>query len=160
MTFRQMRRFKQQISEEECVRLLKEQWRGVLSVNGDDGYPYGVPVDFYYDEDSKSIYLHGAGVGHKADSIRNDPKVCFTIWDEGYQEDGDWAFHIKSVIVFGNADLIEPGAEGSEEILGKLGNKYYPTPDDVEAEIKQDGARAFLIRINIEHMTGKNVHEK
>ena len=30
--FREMRRFKQQISEEECIRILEEQPRGVLSV--------------------------------------------------------------------------------------------------------------------------------
>lgn len=160
MAFRSMRRFKQQLTEEACIRLLKEQWRGVLSVNGDDGYPYGVPVDFYYDEDGKCIYLHSAGAGHKADSLRNDPKVCFTIWDEGYREDGDWAFHINSVIVFGKVDLIEAGADGFEETLRKLGNKYYPTPDDVDAEISKDGAKTLLVRINIEHMTGKKIHEK
>ena len=33
--FRKMRRFKQQIGEEECIRVLKEQPRGVLSVLGE-----------------------------------------------------------------------------------------------------------------------------
>ena len=37
--FRPMRRFKQQISEAECIRILNEQPRGVLSLIGDDGYP-------------------------------------------------------------------------------------------------------------------------
>ena len=37
--FREMRRFKQQISEEECIQILKEQPRGVLSMLGDDDYP-------------------------------------------------------------------------------------------------------------------------
>ena len=37
--FREMRRFKQQISEEECIRILKEQPRGILSMIGDNGYP-------------------------------------------------------------------------------------------------------------------------
>lgn len=37
--FRGMRRFKQQISNEECIWILKEQPRGVLSVLGDDDYP-------------------------------------------------------------------------------------------------------------------------
>ena len=36
--FRAMRRFRQQISEEECIRVLREQPRGVLSMIGDDGY--------------------------------------------------------------------------------------------------------------------------
>lgn len=160
MTFRPMRRFKQQLTQAECIQLLKEQWRGVLSMNGDEGYPYGVPVDFYYDEDSGYIYLHGAKAGHKADSLRNDSRVCFTVWDDGYREDGDWAFYIKSVIVFGKVDLIEAGRDDFEETLRRLGNKYYPTPEDVEAEIEKDGAATLLVRINIEHMTGKKIHEK
>jgi len=44
--FRKMRRFKQQISKEECAQILREQPRGVLSMIGDDGYPYGIAIDF------------------------------------------------------------------------------------------------------------------
>ena len=33
-----MRRFKQQVSDEECIEILKTTKRGVLSVIGDDGY--------------------------------------------------------------------------------------------------------------------------
>ena len=47
--FRQMRRMKQQGSEEECVRVLREAKRGVLALIGDGGDPYGVPMDFVYD---------------------------------------------------------------------------------------------------------------
>ena len=42
--FRQMRRIKQQISEADCIRILREEKRGVLSMLGDDGYPYGIPL--------------------------------------------------------------------------------------------------------------------
>ena len=53
--FRGMRRFKQQISNEECIRILKEEPRGVLSMLGDDGYPYGIPLDHWYDEDDGKL---------------------------------------------------------------------------------------------------------
>ena len=33
----------QQIPDEECIRILKEQKRGILCVLGDDDYPYGTP---------------------------------------------------------------------------------------------------------------------
>lgn len=36
--FCKMRRFKQQLSTEECVAIMKREKRGVLSVLGDDGY--------------------------------------------------------------------------------------------------------------------------
>ena len=56
--FRKMRRFKQEISQEECIRVLKEQPRGVLSIIGEDGYPYGVPLDHWYDEKDAGCRLH------------------------------------------------------------------------------------------------------
>ena len=45
--FRQMRRFGQQVAGEKCVEILKNEWRGVLALIGDDGYPYTVPMDFF-----------------------------------------------------------------------------------------------------------------
>ena len=42
--FRKMRRFKQELSREECIEILKSEPRGVLSVMGEDGYPYGIPM--------------------------------------------------------------------------------------------------------------------
>ena len=74
--FRGMRRFKQQISNEECIRILKEQPRGVLSLIGDDGYPYGIPIDHWYSEKDGKIYFHGAREGHKIDAIRSCDKAC------------------------------------------------------------------------------------
>lgn len=69
--FREMRRFKQQISDEKCIQILKEQPRGVLSMIGDDGYPYGIPLDHWYSEKDKKLYFHCAKVGHKLDAIQN-----------------------------------------------------------------------------------------
>ena len=56
--FREMARRKQQISEAECVELLKNEKRGVLSVLGDDGYPYGMPINHFYDEEDGCLYFH------------------------------------------------------------------------------------------------------
>ena len=39
-----MVRKKQQLTQEEAIELLKKEPRGVLSLLGDDGYPYGVPL--------------------------------------------------------------------------------------------------------------------
>ena len=68
--FRKMRRFKQEISLEECIEILTNEKRGVLSVIGDDGYPYGIPINHYYKNDN-CIYFHGAKEGHKIDAIMN-----------------------------------------------------------------------------------------
>ena len=68
--FREMRRKKQQLEESECVEILKNEKRGVLSVIGDDGYPYGIPMDHYYNEENGKIYFHCALEGHKMDAVK------------------------------------------------------------------------------------------
>ncbi len=158
--FRKMRRFKQQVSEEECYRILTEEKRGAFSVIGDDGYPYAIPVNFYFDENDRRIYIHCAGSGHKMDAIQNCDKVCFTTWNQGYKTEGNWEWNATSVVVFGRASLVEDRAL-LEDRLRKLATKYYPTQEEVETEIRSPSMNVVrLISIEVEHMTGKLVNEK
>lgn len=157
--FRKMRRHKQQVSEKECLEILKTARRGVLSVIGDDGYPYGIPMDFYYDEADGRIYFHCAKQGHKIDAIRSCSKVCFTTWNKGFQKDGDWAWNVTSVVVFGHAELPDDRKLTYDKVL-QLGLKYYPDPAEAEEEMRMAADRVQLIALTIEHMTGKLVNEK
>lgn len=155
--FREMRRKNQQLSDEECIQILKKAKRGILSVIGEDGYPYGVPMDFVL-EDNK-IYFHCALSGHKLDAVKADNKVCLTVLNEGVKEEGSWWYHFKSVICFGRIRIVEDEAQKLHD-LQVFGNKYMPTSDDVNQEIKLDGARANVLEMTIEHMSGKRVTEK
>lgn len=157
--FREMRRKNQQVSNEECIEILKNEKRGVLSIINEDGYPYGIPVDFYYDEDDNKIYLHGAKEGFKIDSIKLNSKVCFTTYNQGFKKENDWAWWSTSVIIFGNAELVND-LSITEDKVRKIGLKYYPTSEEVEEEIEHAINRVQVISISIEHMTGKLVHEK
>ena len=102
--FRNVLRKKNAVGEDECIKLLNEQTRGVLAVLGDDGYPYALPINFLYDEGM--IYFHCGPVGHKLDAIERCPKVSFCVYDQGYHEEGDWAFKVTSTIVFGRAEEV------------------------------------------------------
>ncbi len=157
--FRKMRRFNQAVSEAECKRILTEAKRGTFSVIGDDGYPYSLPINFYYDEKDNRIYFHGAKEGHKVDAINNCDKVCFTTWNTGFKKEGCWEWNVTSVIVFGRAKLVED-REITEDKARKLALKYYPTKEEVEEELTRGVGRVQLFAINIEHMTGKLVNEK
>lgn len=157
--FREIRRTKNGISVEEAKELLRNNRRAALSVNGDDGYPYTIPVNFYYEEEENRIYFHSAKAGHKIDSIKASDKICFTTWNDGYLEDGDWAFYVLSCVVFGRARLIED-RKITEEKVRKLALKYYPTVEEVEEEIRKDINGVQLVEIEIEHISGKKVHEK
>ena len=80
--FRKMRRFKQQITDAECIEVLKKTKRGVLSLLGEDGYPYGIPIDHWYCEEDGRIYFHGAKEGHKIDAVNI---WCYEFIGENYE---------------------------------------------------------------------------
>lgn len=156
--FRTMRRFKQQISDAECIEILKTEKRGVLSLIGDDGYPYGIPLSHFYDERDGKIYFHGAKEGHKIDAIKANPKASFCVMDKGFRKDGEWALNIKSVIVFGKVSLITD-IKKAEEICTKLVQKFTDDKEYLEMELKNALARVQCFEFTIEHMTGKLVNE-
>lgn len=155
--FREMRRFKQQLSEERCIELLKDEPRGVLALIGDGGYPYTVPLDHFY-EDGK-LYFHCAKEGHKLDAIRNSDKASYCIMKQlGPDESGEF-YYFDSVIVFGRIRQLEDHDEIIRQVR-KLALKYYTDPDAVEKDIRRNGPRTAMLELSIEHMTGKHVHEK
>ncbi len=154
--FRPMRRHKQALTPEQCVRVLEGEPRGVLSVHGEDGYPYGFPMDHLY-LDGK-LYFHCARQGHKLDALRADDRAGYCVMDQGFRREGEWALNIQSVIVFGRVRKVEDPAR-REHIARELGLKYYPSAQEVEKELAQALDRAELLELSIEHMTGKLVNE-
>lgn len=156
--FRNMRRFKQALSKDECAALLGSERRGVLSVIGDDGYPYGIPLNFYYDAERECIYFHSARAGHKIDAMEACSKVCFTVFEKEGEPTDDWSFYVNSVICFGRAHELE-GKE-KERAARLFGAKYFPTQEELEHEMGEPFTRVRMTEIKIEHMSGKHVHEK
>ena len=158
--FREMRRFKQQISEEECIRILKEQPRGVLSMLGDDGYPYGIPLDHWYSEDDNKLYFHCAKTGHKLDAVAAYDKVSYCVMDEGYRKEGEWALNINSVVIFGKARIVgDEEDELKHRIAVNLCRKFTDDEAFLQKELTHALPRAAFIELTPEHMTGKLVNE-
>ena len=156
--FRKMRRFKQQLTDEDCKKILRTQPRGVLALAGDDGYPYAVPIDFIYDEKNNTLGFHSAVEGHKIDAIRRSDKASFCVMDEGYRNEGEWALNIKSVIIFGKIKLVTD-KEHAIDICRRLGYKFTDDTEYIEKDIEKNAARVQCLELQIEHMTGKLVNE-
>lgn len=156
--FRKMARVKQQISEDECIELLKHEKRGVLSVLGDDDYPYGMPINHFYNDEDGKIYFHGGKSGHKVDAVLKHDKASFCVYDQGYRKDGDWALNIRSVIVFGRIEVIED-TDKVYDISRRLSYKFTDDESYIEHEIKNAGPRTLMFALVPEHMTGKLVKE-
>lgn len=156
--FRAMRRFKQELTKEECVRVLVEAPRGILSLNGENGYPYSIPINQFYDEEDGKLYFHGAKQGLKLELIQENNKACFTAMDNGFARPGEWALNIKSVICLGHIEILED----HEKIIDQcrnLARKFYPDEASIDEEIRKAGPRVNMLVMTIDRMTGKLVNE-
>ena len=122
-----MRRKRQELPKEECEKILKNATAGVLSVLGDGGYPYGVPMSFVYAEGK--LYFHSAVEGHKLDAIVKEDKCSFTVIDQDEIHPDEYTTYFRSVIAFGRIHRIE----SMEDLIhGKL--KEFPDHADGHGE--------------------------
>lgn len=158
--FKSIRKKINEIDRSATEALLTSNRRGVLAMNGDNGYPYAIPINYFYDCVGQKIYFHGAKAGHKVESLKASDKVCFTVYgNERIDESESWAPYVQSVVVFGKCRLLEPGPESIDR-LKEFAMKYYPDETLVDEEIARSGRAAQIFEITIEHMSGKQVQEK
>lgn len=151
--FREMKRKERQLSAELTEKILNKCTSGVLSVIGDDGYPYGVPVSYAYSDGR--IFFHCAKEGHKVDAIKNNPKVSFTVIAQDDVIPEKYGTDFASVIVFGKASFVEDPEEMLQShihIIEKYSNEYYDGGIEYFNKAK---AAMRMVKIDIEHITGK-----
>lgn len=151
-----MRRFKQQLPNEDSITVLNNNTSGVLSVVGDEGYPYGVPLSYAYKKGK--LYFHSAVLGHKIDAIRNNAKVSFCVIDQDDVHPAEYTTYYRSVIAFGKARIIDVNEE-KLEALDLLSDKYSKGEGDKDKEIINGINRLVIIEMEIEHLTGKCAKE-
>ena len=156
--FRDVARAGRRLSEEETLDLLRKELRGVLSVQGDDGYPYGIPLDHWYCEEDGKLYFHGAKEGHKIDAIASCDKVSYCVMDEGFRKEGEWALNINSVIVFGRISLVTD-PEKAKLICTNITRKFTDDEEYLAHELEHAFPRVQCLELTPEHMTGKLVNE-
>ena len=156
--FREVAKKNRALDVAECIGILKREPRGVLSVNGDDGYPYGMPMNHFYCEEDGLLYFHCGKYGHRLDAMRRCDKASFCVHDEGYREEGQWSLNIKSVIVFGRIEIIED-TEHAMEMVRRLSYKFTGDKAYIEGEIASSGAHTLVFALRPEHITGKIVNE-
>ena len=182
MEFRSMRRKRQQLSEEESIRILQKATAGTLALLGDNGYPYAVPISYVY-ADGK-LYFHSALSGHKIDAIKNCDKAAiereqsdarinsaeceqarpgvkasFCVIDKDDVQSEKYTTYFRSVIAFGRIHIIEDEQE-KLETARLLGDRYNPNQEDaLQKELEKGLSRMVMIRFDIEHLTGKQAIE-
>lgn len=145
--FKNLRRQDRALNENDARDILKRGKFGVLSVIGENDYPYGVPIHYVIIDNS--LYFHcSTSNSHKVSAIRKNNKICFTVIET---EDG---IKSRSAIFFGTANEVK---EKRQMVLEKLVEKF--VPEQAWKSAKQgipyalDNILAF--ELNIEHLSGK-----
>ena len=156
--FRELMRKNRKISTEECIDILKTTKRGVLSVIADDEYPYGMPMNHWYNEADGKIYFHCGKSGHRLDALKKSDKVSFCTYDDGYRNSGEWALNFKSVIIFGRMEIVDD-MDKIADITTNLSHKFTSDDEYIKTEIEQSARNTLLLVLTPEHICGKMVQE-
>ena len=152
-----MRRKRQQLSEAESIEILRKLTSGTLALLGDGGYPYAVPISYVYADGR--LYFHSAKEGHKVDAIRGSDRASFCVIEQDNVKPEKYTTFFRSVIAFGRIHIVKDENE-KLEITRMLGNRYNPNQDEaLQKEIESGLSRMLAIRLDIEHLTGKEAIE-
>ena len=156
--FREMRRKKQNLSKEECDRILYNGTSGVLALHGDDGYPYAVPISYVYD--GEKLWFHSAKSGHKIDAILKNAKASFCVIDQDQIVPAEYTTYFRSVIAFGRIRILEDDIE-KRSAIEKLAVKYAPdeTAENLNKAIEREWKPLCMLEMEIEHLSGKQAIE-
>ena len=152
---RPMRRFKQELPDVEVIYILTTGKVATWALDGDDGFPYAVPVNYVYADGA--IYIHCAKEGHKIDSISRNPKCSLCIIDKDDIVPERFTTHFRSAIAFGLAKIVAPIDE-KVKALQLLCEKYSPGIDPSD-EIQQSIGRVAIVKVEIVKATGKQAIE-
>ncbi|MCI8653117.1 MAG: 5-nitroimidazole antibiotic resistance protein [Angelakisella sp.] len=155
--FREMRRKKQLLPEEEAIAILKEGTFGVLALSGDDGYPYAVPISYVYE--GGKLWFHCAKSGHKLDAIRREPKASFCVTAQDKVVPEEYTTYFRSVIAFGTIRVLE--GEEMRPAIERLALKYSPleSEESRREEIEKTWKALCILELEVEHLTGKEAIE-
>lgn len=150
--FQEMRRKDREIAEDQIGQILSKGDYGVLSTIGENGYPYGVALNYLYHKGK--IYLHCAKDGYKLKNIKYNNKVSFLVVTDVEVKQEQVSTNYKSVVAFGSAEEIQ--GDLKDEVLKEFIYKY--CGDFIDGGLKYvEKAKkdARVIEISIDHMTGK-----
>ena len=154
--FRDIRRKNRELTGDRIIELLKESEYGVLSLGtSENGYAYGIPMSYVYDENNNSLYFHCAPEGQKLDIIAENNRVYFCVVGKTMPIADKFTTLYESVIAFGDAEIIENDEE-KRKALRLLVKKYSAGHEEIgEKYMNGSWDRTATFKIIIKHLTAK-----
>ncbi len=131
---KELTRTKQALDKETVRKIIETTAYGVLSLNGDDGYLYTVPLSYVYTDGV--VYFHGSPRGYKYECFQRTNKTSFSIVGQSLVVPSVRANNFQSVLIWGR---LQPVTDTAEKLsaLRALAEKYSPGIPDNEDEIQR-----------------------
>lgn len=150
---RKMYKADRQLPHQETQELLSNGRHGILAVNGDEGYPYAVPVNYVYL--NEKIYIHSAQYGYKMEAVQKNGKVCFTAILSAKILPRNVTAAFESVIATGQAALVEAEDE-KREVMETFVTRFCVGAEEIGMKFLAHALpKTAVIRIDVETLTGK-----
>ena len=154
--FRKIKLKDRAVDDEKAIEILLKGSYGVLSTTGEDGFPYGVPLNYTYFDNC--ICFHCAQQGHKLENIKLNEKVSFCVVTCSDVLANKFDTDYESAIAFGRANEVTDESEKKDILLSVI-NKY--SKDYLDAGMnymEKYWDETKVIKIKIDHFSGK-AHE-
>ncbi len=150
---RRMNKQNRQLEDAAAKSLFTKGHHGILAVNGDNGYPYAVPVNYVYLNDK--IYIHSAKYGYKIEALQKDQKVCFTAIISAKVLPDKFTAAYESIIATGDVEFVTDQEEKMTALTAFI--------DNFSADFKENGmkfiagafAKTEVLAIKVQSLTGK-----
>ena len=155
---REMHKKNSKLSDEAAFELLKKGEHGILALNGDDGYPYAVPITYSYFDNC--IYFHSADHGYKIDILRMNPKACFSVIINVEVMPSKFSAKYESVIVNGDISFVEDKNE-KNRALEFLVDRYSSEYKEIGMKFINGpfGEKTSVFKMTIKEISGKGKYD-
>ena len=147
-----LRRNRQRLSDEVCSEILQNATSGVLSLIGEDGYPYAVPLSYVWK--NGKFYFHMATKGEKIDAIRHCNRTSFCVIFKDEVVPSRYTTRYQSVVSFGTIRIVSESAE-QMQALRWFAEKYSPGESGFDKEVEEARGHLIVACMDVELMTGK-----
>lgn len=152
-----MRRQDRQVTDHETITALLCAEKYIVIAMSKDDEPYIVTLSYGYDQLEHALYVHTGLEGHKMDVLRDDPKVCATVIQDGGYIENECGHAYCTVVIRGQMRLVDTPEEkrhGLEVLVRHLEKDPEPMLRKLDAAIPMFQKTA-VFRLEIEELSCK-----
>ena len=147
--------------QDEWIRAILSTARIARIACSREDQPFVNPSTFWFDEEHHQLVFHSNLAGRVRANVEQNPKVCIEVSEMGKVLPSnvalEFSLQYRSVVVFGNARLIEE-AEEQRRVMYNLIGKYFPAMkvgQEFRPITDQELKRTSIYGVKIEAWSGK-----